>query len=116
MPILLFEATEHGPAVEVHLPDGGALIDACDDARAPVPFSCRSANCGTCRVEILEGAELLEPPAEAERALLEILADASGERLACQARARPGPGLVRIRAAGLGAGAQDTTRSGRGGR
>ena len=48
--------------VEANAPEGGRLVDFCDELRAPIPFSCRSASCGTCRMEILEGTELLEPP------------------------------------------------------
>lgn len=85
------------PAVDLHLPDGGRLVDARDEARAPIPLSCRSATCGTCLVEVLEGGALLEPPGEAERELLHLLDAGERERLACQARVQPGSGLVRVR-------------------
>jgi ferredoxin len=91
-----------GDAVSMHAPLGGALGDLCDDACAPVPFSCRSATCATCRIEVLEGeAELL--PAEADEvALLSIFASRSVAghpmRLACQAKVRPGEGRLVVRA------------------
>jgi ferredoxin len=77
----------------------GRLIDLCDEARAPVEFSCRAANCRTCRVEVLAGADLLDPPGEDELAVLASAPSRAGavQRLACQASVRPGPGLLRLR-------------------
>jgi ferredoxin len=97
---VLFESTE-APSVEVDAPDGARLVDLCDERNAPVPFSCRSASCGTCRIDVLEGGELLEPPRDEELDILDIFGDDPAKRrLACQARARPGPGRVRVRAVG----------------
>lgn len=81
-------------------PQGAALVDLCDSSNAPIPFSCRSASCGTCRIVVLEGANFL---AEADDDELQVL-DAFGQappnrRLACQARMVGGAGLVRVRAA-----------------
>jgi ferredoxin len=91
MPTIAILASPAGPAMEVE--GDGPLIDLCDEARAPVAFSCRAASCGTCRVEVLAGAGLLEPPGRDEIPLLASPA----QRLACQAVVRPGPGLVRLR-------------------
>ncbi len=97
MPIVVFEALHETP-VEVDAPAGGRLIDLCDDSRAPVPFSCRSASCGTCRVEIAEGATLLDPPGDEEAELLGVLGDDPARyRLACQARVRGVAGRVLVR-------------------
>ncbi|MEO5728097.1 MAG: 2Fe-2S iron-sulfur cluster-binding protein [Byssovorax sp.] len=95
MPAIELLRSPHGPAVTLAV-DGGRLLDACDDARAPVAFSCRSASCGTCRVEVLTGAELLEPPGPDELEVLAIFAAAPRERLACQAVVRSGAGLIRL--------------------
>lgn len=84
-----------GPGVRAE--GEGRLIDVCDDAGAPVGFSCRSARCCTCRVEVMEGAALLDPPGEDEREVLRLHASAPRHRLACQAVVRPGTGLVRLR-------------------
>ncbi len=99
MPRIIFMGLE-GETSEADAPAGGALVDLCDASNAPIPFSCRSASCGTCRVVVLEGANLL---AEAEDEELQVL-DAFGQkppdrRLACQAKMLSGPGLVRVRAA-----------------
>jgi len=83
----------------VPCPDGGALGDLCDDFGAPVPFSCRSATCGTCRIEVLEGDALLVPADEAERDLLATFPKAvlANVRLACQAVIRRGAGRLVVR-------------------
>ena len=97
MPTVHFEGNIFGHDSMAEVPDGGALVDVCDQTSAPVPFSCRSATCGTCRVEILEGAELFEDPEPEEIDLLEILGDPSNHRLACQAKLRKTIGIVRLR-------------------
>ena len=99
MPRIVLMGLE-GEARELDVPAGGALVDLCDTSSAAIPFSCRSASCGTCRIVVLEGAHLL---AEAEDEELQVL-DAFGQappdrRLACQAKLLSGPGLVRVRAA-----------------
>jgi ferredoxin len=99
MPRVVFESV-HGAAAESDEPAGGDLVDICDAVQAPIPFSCRSASCGTCRVDVLEGAHLLEPPREDELEVLDMFGDdPARRRLACQARVCPGAGLLRVRAA-----------------
>jgi ferredoxin len=89
-----------GVTVEVDAPEGGRLVDFCDERNAPVPFSCRSASCGTCRVDVLEGGDRLAPPRDEELDVLDIFGDSPGRtRLACQAFALPGPGRIRVRPA-----------------
>jgi len=62
------------------------LMDIADDAPdSDIPFSCRAANCGTCRVEILEGAEALDTPGPEELEIMEIFGDGPRVRLCCQA-------------------------------
>ncbi len=81
--------------------EGGALVDLCDDVAAPIPFSCRSANCGTCRIVILEGASELLPAEDEELDVIDIFGGtATGDtpqRLACCARLKRGETLVRLR-------------------
>jgi ferredoxin len=97
MPVVVFDCPGT-PSLEVPAPDGGALIDLCDEQNAGIPFSCRSASCGTCRVDVLEGAELLEPAADEELDVLDIFGDNPAERrLACQVRIRDGAGRLRVR-------------------
>jgi ferredoxin len=95
MPTIHFLASPLGPAVQAE--GSGRLLDLCDDAGAPVGFSCRSARCCTCRVEVLAGADLLEPPGDDEREALRLRASAPGHRLACQAVVRNTEGTLRLR-------------------
>ena len=44
--VLILLRDKSGDAVEAAAPEGGALADVCDELMAPIPFSCRSANCG----------------------------------------------------------------------
>ena len=99
MPTVDFEGNFFGDPCRADADEGGALANLCDTVNAPIPFSCRSATCGTCRVEIIEGGDLFEPREEAESELLEILGDPPHYRLACQAKLKKGGGLVRLRIA-----------------
>lgn len=76
-----------------------ALIDLCDAHAAPIPFSCRSASCGTCRIHVLEGADALSPPAADELELLDVF-DLRPPlvRLACQVKLGAGPAVLHVRA------------------
>jgi ferredoxin len=99
VPRIEFLESLAGPAVAIDCPNGGDLRDACDEAAAPVPFSCRSTSCGTCRVEIVEGRALLDEPGPDERKVLAAFDDEPGpRRLACTAKVKTGPGLLKIRA------------------
>lgn len=97
MPKIEFLASIAGSAKEADAPKGGPLLDICDQVLAPVPFSCRSASCATCHVEVLAGGELMEPAEEAEQDLLDILGAPPGSRLACQVIVKAAPGLIRLR-------------------
>jgi len=97
MPTIEFEGVGLAADKLAEAPDGGELVDICDRVLAPIPFSCRSASCGTCHIEVLAGAELLERPNAEEADLLDILDGPETSRLACQARVKAGPGFIRIR-------------------
>ncbi|HKQ70483.1 MAG TPA: 2Fe-2S iron-sulfur cluster-binding protein [Polyangiaceae bacterium] len=99
MPTLFFEGNFFGEDTEVEVPEGGALVDICDRVSAPVPFSCRSATCGTCRIEVSQGLQHFEPRNEVEAELLDVLADPPHFRLACQAKLKAEAGVVRLRIA-----------------
>ncbi len=97
MPTIEFEGAGLAADKMTEAPDGGALADIADRILAPVAFSCRSASCGTCHIEVLEGQELLLPPSEDEADLLDLLDGPPTARLCCQAQVKPGPGLLRVR-------------------
>jgi len=98
VPTVTLEASAAGREKTVEAPEGGPLVDLCDEYLLPVPFSCRSASCATCQVEVIEGKELLEEPNEDEAELLDILGAPENVRLACQAGIKPRPGRLRLRA------------------
>jgi len=99
MPTVRFE-----PAGVV-VPDvepGARLVDVTDDhPEAAVPYSCRSASCGTCRVEVEEGGGALAGPEDDELDVLDIFGDDPGRvRLCCQLELRrdaPGDARVTLR-------------------
>jgi 2Fe-2S ferredoxin len=94
MPTVVFERTRY----QVELPDGGRIVDVCDaHPFAGIPFSCRAANCGTCRLEVTAGLELCEPPDDDEAELLAYLHEGPTRRLGCRLAIKPGPGHVRLR-------------------
>ncbi len=97
MPKIIFEANRRERFKEANVAGPGELVDLADELLAPVPFSCRSATCGTCICQVLEGSDLLEEPGDDEAELLELMG-AQGARLCCQARYRAGEGVVRLRA------------------
>ena len=97
MATIVFE-TKKGPVLTISLPDGGSLADVCDEKNAPVPFSCRSASCGTCCIEVLEGERELMVAADEELDVLDALdRKAPKFRLACQAHVKGGQGVLRVR-------------------
>ncbi|MFW5924989.1 MAG: 2Fe-2S iron-sulfur cluster-binding protein [Myxococcota bacterium] len=64
---------------------GTRLVDVVDDhPEAGVPFSCRSATCGTCRVEVIQGQQAVAPPSEDEQEVLVLFGDPPAVRLCCQ--------------------------------
>jgi ferredoxin len=94
LPVKLLTESSTGRIVEIDAVRGAALVDLCDAHSAPIPFNCRVASCGTCRIHVLQGAEQLLPPAEDELDLLDAFNAPPGIRLACQARL--GPAAVRV--------------------
>jgi 2Fe-2S ferredoxin len=99
MPTVIFESQKGDrPPQTVAAPEGGSLADLCDDHETVVPFSCRSASCGTCRVMVLDGAAELLPPNDEELDVLDIFGlSPETHRLACQAQMRPGLATLRVR-------------------
>ena len=75
---------------------GDAIVDLTDEhPEALVPYGCRAANCGTCRAEVLEGAEAFAAPADDEQDVLDIFGNEPNVRLCCQLRIiKPYPRIV----------------------
>jgi ferredoxin len=100
VPSVVFEANSIGREKRVEVEHETPLVDIADEVLAPIPFSCRSATCATCQVEVTEGADLLRPPEADERELLALLGSPPAVRLACQAVVRCGGGVLRIKPVG----------------
>ena len=66
--------------IEYEVPDGNQIAQACETAG--IPFSCNSGVCGTCQIEILEGAENL---GELNKEETELGQDRN-HRLGCQCK------------------------------
>lgn len=96
MPVVEISANALGPAVTTHAGEGARLLDLCDATHAPVAFSCRSASCATCRVEVRSGAELLLPARDDEREVLAIFDSSPTQRLACQVVIGGGDGKIHL--------------------
>jgi 2Fe-2S ferredoxin len=73
---------------EVDAQAGEAIMDITDaNPSAEVPYSCRAATCGTCRVEVLQGVDSLSTADEFELEVLDIFGDTPDKvRLCCQAK------------------------------
>ncbi|ABB23512.1 2Fe-2S iron-sulfur cluster-binding protein [Pelodictyon luteolum] len=75
---------------------GDRLIDVARSGHAHIGYFCGgNAICQTCYVKVLEGAELLSPPGEPEKAMLSELLLAEGNRMACLATIEK-PGTIRV--------------------
>ena len=72
---------------EIEVKENLPLLDHCEEVGISIPFGCRSGSCGSCRVEILEGAELLQAVGPMERDTLDRCGDVDNNvRLACRVR------------------------------
>jgi ferredoxin len=95
-----FESSNARMAVTGQAEPFDRLIDVCDACSAPVEFSCRSGTCGTCRVEVIAGENLLQPPTDDELETLAAFDAPPSHRLACRSRLGAGTGHLRLRWAG----------------
>ncbi len=69
----------------LEVPAGKVLSEDLNIKNSPVLLGCRTGICGTCVVEVLEGADKLAPPDEDELEILELYAGGMpNARLACQ--------------------------------
>jgi len=66
--------------ITYEIPDGQTIAETCE--AAGIPFSCNTGVCGTCQIDVLEGAENLN---ELNREEIE-LAMSRAHRLGCQCK------------------------------
>lgn len=62
---------------------GSTVLGVSANARRPISSGCADSSCGTCRVEVIEGAENLSAQAPRERATLKQSGHPMALRLAC---------------------------------
>lgn len=92
-----------GQSSELQVKSGkdAAILDLCEDEGVNLPYGCRSGSCGSCRVQIVAGAELLTECSYLEQDTLERHHDTDDIRLACRAclkaqASQPAQALVMI--------------------
>lgn len=62
---------------------GSTLLGASGNLKRPIASGCSDSTCGTCRVEVIEGAENLSGQHPRERAILKQNGHPTSLRLAC---------------------------------
>ncbi len=62
------------------------LLDLVEEQGLTLPYGCRAGSCGSCRIQITEGMELLESPGPMEKDTLVRCEDDETVRLACRTR------------------------------
>ena len=78
---IIFENTGEEKELEPDSP----IAQICEEVG--VPFACTEGVCGTCVVEVIEGAENLSPQTQEEK---DFLGEQDRERLACQCKIKGG--------------------------
>jgi ferredoxin len=74
---------------------GSTILGASGALKRPIASGCSDSTCGTCRVEILEGAENLSEQSARERGTLKDAGHSLGYRLACRTEVLKGSVKVR---------------------
>lgn len=75
---------------ELEVPDGSPIMNAAEELG--VPFGCRQGVCGTCKTEVIEGMDNLEPKNDREN---EMGLD-EHHRLMCQCKIKSGEVKIRV--------------------
>lgn len=76
---------------------GSTLLAAAGALKKPISSGCSDSTCGTCRVEVLDGADVLSEQVARERATLKENGFPGTLRLACKAELVK-QGSVRVKA------------------
>ncbi|MBI4232205.1 (2Fe-2S)-binding protein [Candidatus Peregrinibacteria bacterium] len=73
---------------EVEVETGAALKDVTKDNGWPIAYGCEDGVCGTCIIEVEEGAENVSPMEETEDQTLDMMCMKEGgkHRLCCQCK------------------------------
>jgi ferredoxin len=81
--------------ISKQVPDGSKIATIADEAQATLPFGCREASCGACRLLVLEGMENLSDVIEDEIDVLGQDKVNEGYRLGCQISIKSGKVVIR---------------------
>jgi ferredoxin len=84
MPKITFLAT--GLVLEV--PSGASYLEVCKQHKAPQDFGCTVGSCGTCRLELVAGANNVDPATDDEKETISMCTDFANARLGCQLKVR----------------------------
>ena len=74
---------------------GTTILGVSGQFSRPIASGCSDSTCGTCHVEILEGADHLSEPTARERATLKDAGHTAAHRLACRTEILQGSVKVR---------------------
>jgi ferredoxin len=75
-------------AIDAKAGTESAILELCENAGLELPHGCRVGVCGSCRVQVVEGEELLSERSFLESDTLERHRDGAEIRLACRATLR----------------------------
>jgi ferredoxin len=75
---------------------GASILSASGALRRPIASGCADSTCGTCHVDVLEGADNLSEQSPRERATLKENNHPASQRLACRAEVLHG--AVKVKA------------------
>ena len=65
------------------VPEGTSFLEFCQANGVEHDFGCTVGSCGTCRLQILEGAENVDAADNEELETVEMCTDVAGARLGC---------------------------------
>ncbi len=81
--------------ISKEVPDGSKIATVADEVQASLPFGCREASCGACKLLVLEGMENLEDVIDDEIDVLGQGKIDEGYRLGCQIIIKSGKVVIR---------------------
>lgn len=85
-----------GEEQSAHTFAGVTILGASGALKRPIASGCSDSTCGTCRVEVIDGAENLSEPSARERGTLKDNGHPAAYRLACRTEVLKG--AVKVRA------------------
>jgi len=81
--------------ISKEVPDNSKIATIADEVQASLPFGCREASCGACKLLVIEGMENLSDVIDDE---IDVLGESKineGYRLGCQISVKSGKVIIR---------------------